>query len=51
MGPPGAGKTHLAVSLALGAVSRGIGAYFVAAHDLVNDVRLLLSEWYWVADQ
>jgi len=31
LGPPGVGKTHLAVALALEAISRGYGAYFVQA--------------------
>lgn len=39
LGPPGVGKTHLAVSLAVQAISQGIGTYFIAAHDLVNDLR------------
>ena len=31
MGPPGVGKTHLAVALALRAIENGFGAYFVRA--------------------
>ena len=32
-GPPGVGKTHLAVALALKAIESGQGAYFVRAYD------------------
>lgn len=39
LGPPGVGKTHLAVALAVEAIAGGIGTYFIAAHDLVNDLR------------
>lgn len=39
LGPPGVGKTHLAVALAVQAISQGVGTYFIAAHDLVNDLR------------
>jgi DNA replication protein DnaC len=38
LGPPGVGKTHLAVALALAAVEAGQSAYFVTAHDLVSDL-------------
>ena len=34
LGPPGVGKTHLAVALAIQAVEAGFGAYFITAHDL-----------------
>ena len=34
LGPPGVGKTHLAVALALRAIEKGYGAYFVRAYDL-----------------
>ena len=39
LGPPGVGKTHLAVALALEAISRGYGAYFVRAYQLMEDLR------------
>lgn len=38
LGPPGVGKTHLAVALAVDAVHAGFGAYFITAHDLVTDL-------------
>jgi DNA replication protein DnaC len=38
LGPPGVGKTHLAVSLAETAIQSGHGAYFMTAHDLVTDL-------------
>lgn len=34
LGPPGVGKTHLAVALAVDTVHAGFGAYFITAHDL-----------------
>jgi DNA replication protein DnaC len=38
LGPPGVGKTHLAVALALEAIQSGHSAYFVTAHNLVTDL-------------
>ena len=38
LGPPGVGKTHLAISLAMEAIEAGHSAYFVTAHDLVTDL-------------
>lgn len=38
LGPPGVGKTHLAVSLAIEAMRGGFSAYFVTAYDLVHDL-------------
>ncbi len=38
LGPPGVGKTHLAVALAMQAIEAGSGAYFITAHDLVSDL-------------
>ena len=38
LGPPGVGKTHLAVGLAIRAIEQGQGAYFVRAHDLLEDL-------------
>lgn len=37
-GPPGAGKTHLAVALAEAAVRAGQAAYVITAHDLAQDL-------------
>ena len=39
LGPPGVGKTHLAVALAPWAIENGQGAYFVRAYDLMEDLR------------
>ena len=39
LGPPGVGKTHLAIALALRAIENGQGAYFVRAYDLMEDMR------------
>ena len=38
LGPPGVGKTHLSVALAESAIRSGFGAYFMTAHDLVDDL-------------
>jgi DNA replication protein DnaC len=38
LGPPGVGKTHLAVALAEASIRAGQAAYFMTAHDLVNDL-------------
>jgi len=38
LGPPGVGKTHLAVALAEAAIQAGQAAYFITAHDLVTDL-------------
>lgn len=38
LGPPGVGKTHLSVALAVEAISGGYGAYFVSAYDMVADL-------------
>lgn len=34
LGPPGVGKTHLAIALAIAAIRGGYSAYFATAHDL-----------------
>ncbi len=44
LGPPGVGKTHLAVALALKAIEKGYGAYFVRAYDLMEDLRRARAE-------
>ncbi len=38
LGPPGVGKTHLSVALAIEGIRSGFGAYFITAHDLVSDL-------------
>ena len=44
LGPPGVGKTHLAIALALQAIEKGQGAYFVRAYDLTEDLRKARAE-------
>ena len=45
LGPPGVGKTHLAVALAPRAIENGQGAYFVRAHDLMEYLRRARAEY------
>ena len=44
LGPPGVGKTHLAVALAKRAIEHGYGAYFVRAYDLMENLRKARAE-------
>lgn len=44
LGPPGVGKTHLAVGLGIQAITKGLGVYFVTAHELVEDLRKAYAE-------
>ena len=44
LGPPGVGRTHLAVALALRAIERGYGAHFARACDLMEDLRKARAE-------
>lgn len=44
LGPPGVGKTHLAVALSLRAIEHGFGVYFVRAQDLFEDLRRAQAE-------
>ncbi len=44
LGPPGVGKTHLAVALGLQAIECGHGVYFARAHDLMEDLRRAQAE-------
>ena len=44
LGPPGVGKTHLAVALALEAIASGYGANFVKAYDLMEDLKKAAAE-------
>ena len=39
LGPPGVDKTHLAIALALKAIKKSHGAYFVRVYDLMEDLR------------
>jgi len=36
LGPPGVGKTHLAIALGLKAVAQGYGVYFTTVHELID---------------
>src|SRR5690606_36031354 len=38
LGPPGVGKTHLAVALGMEAIHNGFGVYFVTADKLIRDL-------------
>ncbi len=40
LGPPGVGKTHVAIGLGLHAVQAGYRAYFVTAQDLLDHIRI-----------
>jgi len=44
LGPPGVGKTHLSVGLALQALQSGMSAYFITAHDLIEDLTEAMRE-------
>lgn len=44
LGPPGVGKTHLAVAIAVEAIKNGISAYFVNANALVDDLKRAYHE-------
>ena len=44
LGPPCVGKTHLAIALALRAIEKGQGVYFVRAYDLMEDLRKARAE-------
>lgn len=44
LGPPGVGKSHLAISLGLKAVEAGFGAYFVTADRLLQDLEKAYHE-------
>jgi len=39
LGPPGVGKTHLAVSLAVASCQYGFTAYFLTIQDLISDLK------------
>ena len=38
LGPPGVGKTHLAIALTVEAIRAGFSAQYITAHDLVSDL-------------
>ena len=40
LGPPGAGKSHLAIGLGLAAIEQGHRVYFITLHDLVDRSRV-----------
>jgi DNA replication protein DnaC len=44
LGPPGVGKTHLAIALGLRAIEQGYGVYFVRAHQLLEDLTRAQAE-------
>ena len=44
LGPPGVGKTHLAVALGLKAVAQGYGVYFITIHELIDALTRDYSE-------
>lgn len=44
LGPPGVGKTHLSIALAVEAIQAGFSAYFIGAYDLVGDLRKAATE-------
>ena len=44
LGPPGVGKTHLSVGLAVEALKAGMGVYFITAGDLIDDLSTAASE-------
>ncbi len=44
LGPPGVGKTHLAVALGLQSIENGYGVYFVRTHDLLEDLGRAAAE-------
>ena len=44
LGPPGVGKTHLAVAIAMEAIGQGLPVYFVSLTQLINDLRKAYEE-------
>ncbi|HCC33086.1 MAG TPA: AAA family ATPase [Clostridiales bacterium] len=44
LGPPGVGKTHLAVALGIAAIGKGYGVYFTTMYRLVEDLRAAYEE-------
>ena len=44
LGPPGVGKTHLAIGLGLAAIAQGVGVYFLTVADLLDVLQRDLKE-------
>lgn len=44
LGPPGVGKTHLSVALAMEAIAQGATAYFVKTDELIADLKKAYEE-------
>ncbi len=44
LGPPGVGKTHLALAIAYAACQKGTKTFFVTAADLINDLYASLAD-------
>lgn len=44
VGPPGVGKSHLAIALGLKAIAAGYRVYFTTAQDLVDDLYATLAD-------
>ena len=44
LGPPGVGKTHLAIGLGMAAIAHGMGVYFLSVADLVEMLQRDLKE-------
>jgi DNA replication protein DnaC len=44
LGPPGVGKTHIAVGLGIRAIEQGHGVYFMKAETLIEDLRRAMTE-------
>jgi DNA replication protein DnaC len=44
LGPPGVGKTHLAVAMAVEAIAQGLSVYFVSLTHLIEDLRKAYEE-------